>query len=162
MVNYIIKIECTHKNNLAFNDNIIKRTNSTSQNPPDITLGYISCIFPYIKNITIVYTKVKKFTKKYLEFLCNNDKELNDIEFINFIDVLKNIGFSSSNENTIITYSKIVNIVNNDNNIDNYKFEDILKYYYKSLKKIEIDGELKKYNSKNEKYLLNICKNIIV
>ena len=69
MVNYIIKIECTHKNNLAFNDNIIKRTNSTSQNPPDITLGYISCIFPYIKNITIVYTKVKKFTKKYLEFL---------------------------------------------------------------------------------------------
>ena len=81
------------------------------------------------------------------------------IEFINFIDVLKNIGFSSSNENTIITYSKIVN---NDNNIDNYKFEDILKYYYKSLKKIEIDGKLKKYNSKNEKYLLNICKNIIV
>ena len=44
----------------------------------------------------------------------------------------------------------------------NYKFEDILKYYYKSLKKIEIDGKLKKYNSKNEKYLLNICKNIIV
>jgi hypothetical protein len=30
------------------------------------------------------------------------------------------------------------------------------------LKKIEIDGKLKKYNSKNEKYLLNICKNIIV
>jgi hypothetical protein len=158
MVNYIIKIECTHKNNLAFNDNIIKRTNSTSQNPPDITLGYISCIFPYIKNITIVYTKVKKFTKKYLEFICNNDRELSDGEFINFMDVLKNIGFSCCNQNTIITYSRI----NNDKNTDNYKIVDILKYNYKSLKKIEVDGKLKNYNSKYEKYLLNICKNIIV
>ena len=30
MVNYIIKIECTHKNNLAFNDNIIKTGKKSS------------------------------------------------------------------------------------------------------------------------------------
>jgi hypothetical protein len=110
MTNYIIRIECTHKENLSFNNNIITKKENILQNPPDLTLGYISCIFPFIKSIDIVYEKVKKkrFTKKYLEFFCYNEDELIDSSFINFIEVLKRIGFNSDNNNSTITYSKII------------------------------------------------------
>jgi hypothetical protein len=54
-------------------------------------------------------TKTKKrFTKKYLEFFCYNEDELIDSSFINFIEVLKRIGFNSDNNNSTITYSKII------------------------------------------------------
>jgi hypothetical protein len=155
MNNYIIRIECTHKDNLSFNNNVITKKENILQNPPDLTLGYISCIFPFIKSIDIVYDKVKtkKFTKKYLEFFCYNEDELNDNYFINFIDVLKRVGFNSNNKNTLITYIKIVN--------NEEEYIDILKYYYISTEKIDVDGKIKKsYNT--ETRMLDICKNIIV
>jgi hypothetical protein len=157
MNNYIIRIECTHKDNLSFNNNVITKKENILQNPPDLILGYISCIFPFIKSIDIVYDKVKnkKFTKKYLEFFCYNEDELNDNYFINFIDVLKRVGFNSNNKNTLITYIKIVG------DEEEYKYKDILKYYYISTKKIDVDGKIKKsYNV--ETRILDICKNIIV
>jgi hypothetical protein len=157
MNNYIIRIECTHKDNLSFNNNVITKKENILQNPPDLILGYISCIFPFIKSIDIVYDKVKnkKFTKKYLEFFCYNEDELNDNYFINFIDVLKRVGFNSNNKNTLITYIKIVD------DQEEYKYIDILKYYYISTEKIDVDGKIKKsYNT--ETRMLDICKNIIV
>lgn len=158
MISYIIKIECTHKENLNFNNNIIRKNSVNNfQNPPDITLGYITNIFPYIKNIGIVYIKIKKFTKKYLNFFCKNEIELNENEFINFINNIKKIGFNSNNKNTIISYSKI----EKNENDNTYKYIDIYKYYYDSLIKIEVNNQYKKYYNKNT-ILLNICKNIIV
>jgi len=157
MSNYIIRIECTHKEDLSFNNNIITKKENILQNPPDLTLGYISCIFPFIKSIDIVYEKIKKkrFTKKYLEFFCYNEDELIDNSFINFIDVLKRIGFNSDNNNSTITYSKIIE------REEKCKYIDILKYYYISTDKINVDGKIKKsYNT--ETRMLDICKNIIV
>ena len=138
MNNYIIRIECTHKDNLSFNNNVITKKENILQNPPDLILGYISCIFPFIKSIDIVYDKVKnkKFTKKYLEFFCYNEDELNDNYFINFINVLKRVGFNSNNKNTLITYIKIVN--------NEEEYIDILKYYYISTEKIDVDEKIKK------------------
>jgi len=156
MSNYIIRIECTHKENLSFNNIIIKK-NKILQNPPDLTLGYISSIFPFIKSIDIVYEKIKnkRFTKKYLEFFCYNEEELIDNSFINFIDVLKRIGLKSDNNNSTITYCKIID------NEEECKYIDILKYYYISTEKIDVDGKIKElYNT--ETRLLDICKNIIV
>jgi len=155
MANYIIKIDCTHKENLKFNDKKIVDT----QNPPDLALGYLVSLFPFIERIALVHKRVNGFTKKSLDFFCYNETELSDAEFINFIGVLKNMGFTTELKNTIISYVKI------SSDGGNYKHSEILKYYYKSEEKLEIDGRPKNpyhYKYGNATYMLNICKNLSV
>ena len=79
MVKYIIKIDCTHITNLSFNGRNIRlgkkktrKRRKVSQCPPDLTLGYILCIFPYIKSIKIIHKKLNNFTMKTLEFYCES------------------------------------------------------------------------------------------
>lgn len=159
MENYIIKIDCTHKHNLILNDKKITKYGIDTQNPTDLALGYLVSIFPYIKNVAIVHKKIFGFTKKYLCFFCYNENELSDTEFINFINVLKNIGFIAVLKNSIITYSHISNIGKN------IMHSEILKYNYNSEKKLDIDNRPKSpyhYKYGNHIYNLNICKNIIV
>lgn len=159
MAKYIIKIDCTHINNFAFNNKYITKANIFSQNPPDLALGYLTSIFPFIESIAIVHKRVKGFTKKSLDFFCYNEDELRDEEFINFITVVKKMGFSAVNENTTISYVKI------SDSDGNYWHTEILKYYYNSIKKIEVDDIPKNpyhYKKGNYTYILNICKNITV
>ena len=86
MVKYIIKINCTGKKDLTFNGIAIRvARKNLHQSPPDITLGYISCIFPYIKELKIVYKTLNKITIKRLEFYCENETDLSDEEFVHFI-----------------------------------------------------------------------------
>ena len=164
MVKYIIKINCTGKEDLTFNSIAIRvARKNLHQSPPDITLGYISCIFPYIKEIKIVYKTLNKITIKRLEFYCENETDLSDEEFVHFIEVLKRLGFASEKD-VKISYCKIVRYMD-DNNVMRDKHDEILAYTLTSLIKI---GDSKRRLSRcrnRSKYstrILYICKNLIV
>ena len=172
MVKYIIKIDCSHITNLSFNGRNIrlgkKKTRyrrKVSQCPPDLTLGYILCIFPYIKSIKIIHKKLNNFTRKTLEFYCESESDLSSEEFIDFIEVLKKIGFSSI-DNTKIRYVKIINYF--DESIIRYEHVDIIIYTFTSLERIQpIFRTLRIRRNLNSRYkyrteLLNICKNLTV
>lgn len=170
MINYIIKIDCTHINDLSFNGRNIrlgkKKTRNRrkiSQCPPDLTLGYISCIFPYIKSIKIIHKKVNKFTRKTLEFHCEREFDLSSEEFIHFVEVLKKIGFSSI-DNSKVRYVKIINY--NDGTVLLHEHVDIIIYTFTSLERIEpIFRTPRIARNRKSRYktdLLYICKNISV
>ena len=168
MVKYIIKIDCTHITNLSFNGRNIRlgkkktrKRRKVSQCPPDLTLGYISCIFPYIKSIKIIHKKLNNFTMKTLEFYCESESEsdLSSEEFIDFIEVLKKIGFSSI-DNTEIRYVKIINYY--EETILRYKHVDIIIYTFTSLERIQPIFRIRRYRYKYRTELLNICKNLTV
>lgn len=159
MAKYIIKIDCTNKEKLALNYKKITRDGFDTQNPTDVALGYFVSIFPYIESVAIVHVKIAGFTKRYLYFFCYNENELSDQEFINFIGVLKNIGFIAQFKNAIISYVQISNIG------DNYMHSDILKYNYNSEEKLEVDSIPRNpyhYKYGNSTYTLKICKNLSV
>jgi hypothetical protein len=162
MVKYIIKINCTGKEDLTFNGIEIRvAKKNLHQSPPDITLGYISCIFPYIKEIKIVYKTLNKITIKRLEFYCENETDLSDEEFVHFIEVLKRLGFASEND-VKIRYCKIVKYMD-DNNVMRDKHDEILAYTLTSLIKIgEVERKRKPNRSKYKIGVLYICKNLIV
>ena len=149
MVKFIIKINCTDINNLSFNKKKI-----TKKNPPDLILGNISCIFPYIKSIKIIHKELYNFTTKTLEFFCENDDELSDDDFIHFIEVLKKFGFHS-NDKTEIRY---VEIINQKHVVSKIR-------YFTSLEEIaetHPKGPRKPNRSKYMTELLYICKNLTV
>jgi hypothetical protein len=162
MVKYIIKINCTGKKDLTFNGIAIRvARKNLHQSPPDITLGYISCIFPYIKELKIVYKTLDNITIKRLEFYCENETDLSDEEFVHFIEVLNKLGFASEND-AKIRYCKIVKY-KDDNNVIRDKHEEIFLYTFTSLIKIKYGKKLRRRNrSKYSTRVLYICKNIIV
>ena len=168
MVKYIIKIDCTHITNLSFNGRNIrlgkKKTRyrrKVSQCPPDLTLGYILCIFPYIKSIKIIHKKLNNFTMKTLEFYCESEFDLSTEEFIHFIEVLKKIGFSS-HDNTTVRYVKIINYY--EETILRHEHVDIIIYTFTSLERIQpIFRTPRIRRNPNSRYfteLLYICKNL--
>jgi hypothetical protein len=172
MVKYIIKIDCTHITNLSFNGINIrlgkKKTRyrrKVSQCPPDLTLGYISCIFPYIKSIKIIHKKLNNFTRKTLEFYCESESDLSSEEFIDFIEVLKKIGFSS-HDNKTVRYVKIINYY--EETILRHEHVDIIIYTFTSLERIQPifrTPRIRRNPNSRYKYrteLLNICKNLTV
>jgi hypothetical protein len=168
MVKYIIKIDCTHITNLSFNGRNIRlgkkktrKRRTVSQCPPDLTLGYISCIFSYIKSIKIIHKKLNNFTMKTLEFYCEREYDLSTEEFIHFIEVLKKIGFSS-HDNTTVRYVKIINYV--DKTILRHEHVDIIIYTFTSLERIQpIFRTPRIHRNPDSRYfteLLYICKNL--
>ena len=165
MVKYIIKVNCTKKEDLTFNGIDIRVAKKNQhQSPPDITLGYISCIFPYIKELKIVYKTLNKITIKRLEFYCENETDLSDEEFVHFIEVLKRLGFASEND-VKISYCKTVKYMD-DNNVIRDKHEEILVYTFTSLIKIEDSKRKRRKRIPNRSIyttrILYICKNLIV
>lgn len=162
MVKYIIKINCTGKKDLTFNGIAIRvARKNLHQSPPDITLGYISCIFPYIKELKIVYKRLNTITIKRLEFYCENETDLSEEEFVHFIEVLKRLGFASERD-VKISYCKIVRYMD-DNNVMRDKHDEILAYTLTSLIKIEDSKKPRRRNrSKYFTRVLYICKNLIV
>ena len=165
MVKYIIKINCTGKKDLTFNGIEIRvAKKNMHQSPPDITLGYISCIFPYIKEIKIVSKMLDKIRIKRLEFYCENETDLCDEEFVHLIEVLNRLGFDSEND-VKISYCKIVRYMDNNNMIRD-KHEEIFVYTFTSLIKIEDSKKRRRKQKPNRSIyktkVLYICKNLVV
>lgn len=164
MVKYIIKINCTGKKDLTFNGIAIRvAKKNLHQSPPDITLGYISCIFPYIKELKILYKTLNKRTIKRLEFYCENETDLSDEDFIHLIEVLKRLGFASEND-VKISYCKIDKIDKyiNGKNVMREKHEEILAYTFTSLVKITDSKQRRRNRSKYYTKPLHVCKNLVV
>ena len=99
---------------------------------------------------------------KTLEFYCESESDLSSEEFIDFIEVLKKIGFSSI-DNTKIRYVKIINYY--EETILRYKHVDIIIYTFTSLERIQPifrTPRIRRYRYKYRTELLNICKNLTV
>ena len=135
--NYKIKISCTSKDDLSYNNkkiynklNLVQLINDTD----------------YIEKILILYKKHnnKPIITKSLEFLCKCDNEISDIDFQTFIEKMINIGFSSNN-NTPIHLIKINN---------NKPSEPIFIYNFQSITEKNISKI--KYKPNNSTYLTHI------
>ena len=129
MNNYKIKISCTSKDDLCYNNKKISVKNYNKLN-----LEQLINDTDYIEKTLILYKKHnnKLITTKSLEFLCKCDNEISDIDFQTFIEKMINIGFSSNNNTTI----HLIKINNNklSEPIYIYTFQSITK---KIIKKTE-------------------------
>ena len=114
---YKIKIGCTDKNDLSFCGKKIKINEYT-------TTTIVSKLTnnDYIEIIQIVSKKLKKnnFTTKTIELFIN--RELNEIEYILFIEKLKDTGFRSENDISV----QLINTKSNDVIFD-YNFTSMCK-----------------------------------
>jgi hypothetical protein len=111
---YKIRINCTSEEQLSFDDNkitkyIYDRIHIVLQ-PDNID---------YINDIIILHKNNVDFTLKSLEFICKIN--INEEQFIKFIEHMKNIGFYSDSNSNIQFIDNIGNI------IFNYKFNSIEK-----------------------------------
>ena len=134
MVKYIIKISCTSERELAYNNRIIRQNNIPKDTLEDLIYEFNCEIGIDIDSIIIIYKTLRDsngrgrgFTHKKLEFEYDSKNELNDIEFITFIRILKRYKFlpypindnkTNTNTNTI----RYVNKTNEHTNILNYKY----------------------------------------
>jgi len=96
---YKIRIMCTHPNELSFDGKKIKKksyNNIHNKLQPD-NIDYIDAII-----ILYITYYPEFFTNKSLEFLCN--KEISEYQFKEFIQKMKEIGFSSNKKGSIIQF----------------------------------------------------------
>jgi hypothetical protein len=118
MYNYKIKISCTTKDELCYNNKKISNKNYNRPNFEELINNT-----DYIETALILYKHkhFKKFTTKSLEFMCKRDNEISESDFKKFIKSMKNIGFKSNNDNTI----KLIKINDNKPNelFLTYKFQ---------------------------------------
>jgi hypothetical protein len=120
-----IRISCTNLDDLTFNKKkICKKNYNTINNklqPENID---------YITSIIILHKKIKgkKMTCKTLEFICN---EINETQFIEFIQIMKNNDYYSNNNN-------IIQLIDNNNII-------ILNYDFKTCIKTDIIQKKKRF-----------------
>jgi len=124
MNNYKIKISCTKKEDLCYNNEKLTITNYNKQNLENLinNTDYIEKSLFLYKTIKI---KSKYIQTKSLEFICKYDNEISDIDFETFIKDMKNIDFSSNTKNTIHLIK--INGNNQNETIFTYEFESITK-----------------------------------
>jgi len=139
MNNYKIKISCTTKKDLCYNNEKLTKTNYNKQNLENLINNT-----DYIEKSLFLYKKIK-IKSKYiqttsLEFICKCDNEISDIDFETFIKDMQNIDFSSNTENTI----HLIKINGNNQN------ETIFKYEFESITKKKIIK--KKHNPNRSTY----------
>ena len=101
---------------LELNNKYIKhnKRRPRNKNPSNIIIEDIRRRYNYIHKIIIVYQEIiikdnqfnYKYKFTYLEFLCKNDNELSCDDIKEFIDYLKELGFSYKNY-TKIKYIKL-------------------------------------------------------
>ena len=134
MALYKIRINCTTQRDLTINNKKInQRTFNNFISKTDID--------NYITKIAILYEDnfhMKEdisFINKTLEFYCN--REINEIEFKEFISKLKLVGFISNKK-----HPKIQFIDNDGNIIFNYNYNTELSYSKKSIKSIHYHQNL--------------------
>ena len=119
---------------LELNNKYIKhnKRRPRNKNPSNIIIEDIRRRYNYIHKIIIVYqeTIIKdnqfnyKYKFTYLEFLCKNDNELSCDDIKEFIDYLKELGFSYKNY-TKIKYIKLEKNRTPNINIYTYIIRDI-------------------------------------
>lgn len=158
MVKYIIKIICTNVSDLAYNNRIIRQNNIPKDKLEDLIYEFNCEIGIDIDNIIINYKRLRGrgFTCKKLEFEYDSKNELNDIEFITFIRILKRYKFLpypiNDNKPTTIRY---VNKTNEHTNI--------LNYIYISEEKIDPPNSLYDIKPNNSDYSTSILyKNLLI
>ena len=128
MSNYKIRINCTSQKDLTINNKKISRIsyNNLEYKPDNID---------YITKISILYEdnfhskSDVNFINKTLEFYCN--RIITEIEFKDFINNLKNIGFSSKKKDP-----KIQLIDNEGKIIFNYNYNTIEPFPNNKIKSI--------------------------
>jgi len=106
VIQYKCKCKCTSIEQLAFKGRKINNKISYDAIVSDLQPDNIE----YIQKIQIVTKEIREmrrgivspFTLKTIEFLLN--RELNELEFVEFIHKLKDVGFSSSIENNPIQF----------------------------------------------------------
>lgn len=106
VIQYKCKCKCTSIEQLAFKGRKINNKIAYDAIVSDLQPDNIE----YIQQIQIVTKEIREmrrgivspFTLKTIEFLLN--RELNELEFVDFIHKLKSIGFSSSIENNPIQF----------------------------------------------------------
>ena len=96
-----------------------------------------------MKKTLILYKTQINFTIKTLEFFCKH--EIDEDEFIKFINYMQNDGYSSE-EYTCIQFIKL----NNNNN------ETIFEYYFQSIREEEESVIPKKRKPNNSNYRTQI------
>ena len=106
VIQYKCKCNCTSIEQLAFKgrkiNNKIAYDAIVSDLQPD-NIAFIQQIQIVTKKITVRRMGIEiPFTLKTIEFLLN--RELNELEFVEFIHKLKDVGFSSSIENNPIQF----------------------------------------------------------
>ena len=111
MSSYKIKIGCTSKDDLSFDNKSITKYNFNkihSLLQPN-TIDYLDSII--ILHKIIIRRDNNIFTTKTLEFCVN--RELNNLEFLEFIDKLKNCGFKSTEKRKGKTVIQLIHIKTN-------------------------------------------------
>ena len=92
---YTIRIDVTQFDNLSFNGKCINK-----KVYQDIFSNLEIDDIDFIESAFILYKGTgKKFTTKRLVFVC--DREITELQFIQFIDKMKRVGFQSNNDKNI-------------------------------------------------------------
>ena len=161
MSSYKIKIGCTSKDDLSFDNKSITKYNFNkihSLLQPN-TIDYLDSII--ILHKIIIRRDV---TTKTLEFLCN--RELNNVEFLDFIDKLKNCGFKSTEKRKGKTVIQLIHIKTNivSLNCDFNSLKQMIEYLiyskYKDNKIISDDNFIIKFKDIFNKYSEQLNKDI--
>ena len=136
MNTYVIKISCTSKDELCYNNKKISIKNYNKLNF-DKLLDTIE----YIKKVLILYKKYKDksnqiFTTKSLEFIC----KCNKIDLKTFIKAMQTLGFSSITDN-------FIHLIKINTNAITEQYEPILKYRFQSITEEPLTEYIKKKNN---------------
>ena len=181
MSKYKIKINCTGIKQLSYNNSKITNKDFEKYNFDDIN---------YIDEVYILYRKIIKenFILKSLEFIINKSLDINELQ--DFLIILKNKGFSSDNNipveiiditdnnNHIYLYKIRYNTLKkidykykikinctkiNDLSYNNSKItkEDINKYKFDNINKIEFNTEYNKEKKSIEKSIEFIINKLL-
>jgi len=149
MNNYKIKISCTSKDDLSYNNKKISKKNYNKRN-----LERLINTTDYIEKAVLLYKNSKthdnvNITTKSLEFICKCNYEISAIDFETFIKEMQTIGFIASKFNTI----HLIKI-----NTDKPE-ETILKYRFQSITKKKIKPRGRSENKSSYSTQTLYCKN---
>jgi len=134
--NYKIKISCTSKEQMSYNNKKISKKNYNKLN-----LERLINTTDYIKKALLLYKNYKTYnnvniTTKSLEFICKCNNEISAIDFETFIKEMQTIGFIASKFNTI----HLIKIYTDKPE------ETILKYRFQSITKEKIKTRIRSEN----------------
>jgi len=147
MNSYIIKISCTSKEELSYNNKKISIKNYNKINFENLinATDYIEKAL-ILHKTSILHKKLKKikFTTKSLEFLCKCTNE-SVIDLKTFIEAMHTLGYSSSHN----TFIYLITINNNDLAT---RYEAILKYRFQSITEEPLEETIKKRSENKSSY----------
>ena len=136
MNTYVIKISCTSKDELCYNNKKISIKNYNKLN-----FDKLLYTIEYIEKVLILYKKYKDksnqiFTTKSLEFIC----KCNKIDLKTFIKAMQTLGFSSITDN-------FIHLIKINTNAITEQYEPILKYRFQSITEEPLTEYIKKKNN---------------